>query len=48
MAYAVMRPLPRRDELRQRIEVEVMTIAFSVSYFVISILTFVEVVGAVN
>jgi hypothetical protein len=48
MAYAVMRRLLRRDELRQRIEVEVMTIAFSVSFCVIPILTFLDLFGALK
>lgn len=48
MAYAEMRRLRRRDELRQRVEVEAMTIAFSVSLCVIVMLTFLELFGALK
>ena len=46
VAVAEMRRLRRRDELRQRIEVEAMTIAFAVSFCVIVMLTFLELFGA--
>src|SRR5690606_8182613 len=48
MAYAEMRRLRRRDELRQRIEVEAMTIAFSISFCVIVMLTFLDLFGALK
>jgi hypothetical protein len=48
MAVAEMRRLRRRDELRQRIEVEAMTIAFSVSFCVIVMLTFLDLFGALQ
>lgn len=48
MAYAEMRRLRRRDELRQRVEVEAMTIAFSVSFCVIVMLTFLDLFGALK
>ena len=48
MAYAEMRRLRRRDELRQRVEVEAMTIAFSVSLCVILMLTFLDMFGALK
>ena len=48
MAYAEMRRLRRRDELRQRVEVEAMTIAFSVSFCVIVMLAFLDLFGALK
>ena len=48
MAYAEMRRLRRRDELRQRVEVEAMTIAFSISFCVIVMLTFLDLFGALK
>jgi hypothetical protein len=48
MAYAEMRRLRRRDELRQRVEVEAMTIAFSVSFCVIAMLTFLDLFDALK
>lgn len=48
MAYAEMRRLRRRDELRQRVEVEAMSIAFSVSLCVIVMLTFLDMFGALK
>ena len=48
MAYAEMRRLRRRDELRQRVEVEAMTIAFSVSLCVIVMLTFLDLFDALK
>lgn len=48
MAYAEMRRLRKRDELRQRIEVEAMTIAFSVSLCVIVMLTFLDLFDAMK
>ncbi|MBL0162189.1 MAG: hypothetical protein IPP82_00705 [Xanthomonadales bacterium] len=48
MAYAEMRRLRRRDELRQRVEVEAMTIAFAVSFCVIVMLTFLDLFGALK
>lgn len=48
MAYAEMRRLRRRDELRQRVEVEAMTIAFSVSLCVIAMLTFLDLFDALK
>lgn len=48
MAYAEMRRLRRRDELRQRVEVEAMTIAFSVSFCVIAMLAFLDLFDALK
>jgi len=48
MAWAEMRRLRRRDELRQRVEVEAMTIAFSVSFCVIAMLSFLDLFGALK
>lgn len=42
MAHAELKRLRRRDELRQRIELEAMTIAFSVSVCAITMLAFLE------
>lgn len=48
MAIAEMRRLRRRDELRQRVEVEAMTIAFGISFCVIAMLTFLDLFGALK
>lgn len=48
MAWAELRRLRPRDELRQRVEVEAMTIAFSVSFCVIVMLTFLDLFGALR
>lgn len=48
MAYAEMRRLRRLDELRQRVEVEAMTIAFSVSLCVVVMLTFLDLFDALK
>jgi len=48
MAIAEIRRLRRRDELRQRIELETMTIAFAVSFGVITALTFIGFYGAIE
>jgi uncharacterized membrane protein YfcA len=46
MARAELARLRRRDELRQRIELETMTIAFSVSFCLMAMLTFLDMFGA--
>ena len=46
--YAEMRRLRRRDELRQRIEVEAMAIAYLVSLGVILMLTFLDKFGGLE
>jgi nicotinamide riboside transporter PnuC len=48
MAYAELRRLRRRDELRQHVEVEAMTIAFAVSFCVIVMLSFLDLFGALK
>ncbi|MBX3698067.1 MAG: hypothetical protein R3F08_08060 [Dokdonella sp.] len=46
LGYAELRRLRRRDELRQRIEIEAITIAFSVSFCLILMLCFLDLFGA--
>ncbi len=48
MAYTEVRRLRRRDELRQRIEVESMTIAYLVSLGVILMLTILDLFGGME
>ena len=48
MAYTEVRRLRRRDELRQRIEVEAMTIAFLVPLGVVLMLTFLDSFGGLK
>ena len=48
MAYTEVRRLRRRDELRQRIEVEAMTIAFLVSLGVILMPTILDLFGGME
>jgi len=46
LAWAELARLRRRDELRQRIEQEAMTIAFSISFCVAAMLAFLDMFGA--
>lgn len=48
MAWVELKRLRRRDELRQRIELEAMTIAFAVSFGVVAALTFIGLYGAIQ
>lgn len=48
LAYAEWKRLRRRDELRQRIELEAMTIGFGVSFGVVVALVFLDLNGDVN
>lgn len=48
LAYAELRRLRRRDELRQRIELEAMTIGFGVSFGVVVSLVFLDLHGGVH
>ncbi|HUD42836.1 MAG TPA: hypothetical protein VMR06_12670 [Dokdonella sp.] len=48
LAYAEWKRLRRRDELRQRIELEAMTIGFGVSFAVVVALVFLDLHGGVN
>ncbi len=48
MAWVELRRLRRRDELRQRIELEAMTIAFAISFGVVAALTFIALYGAIE
>lgn len=48
LAWAEFARLRRRDELRQRIELEAMTIGFSVSMFGIVMLAFFDLFGIVK
>lgn len=45
LAYAEWRRLRRRDELRQRIEMEAMTLGFGVSFIVVVALVFLDLHG---
>lgn len=45
MAHTELRRLRRRDELRQRIELEAMTIAFSLSFCAIATLALLDLFG---
>ncbi|NCT66473.1 MAG: hypothetical protein GXC76_02390 [Rhodanobacteraceae bacterium] len=45
MARAELMRLRRRDELRQRIEMEAMTIAFALSFGLVAMLTFFDLFG---
>ena len=47
MAHAEIMRLRRRDELRQRIELEAMTAAFAVSFGLVVMLTFLNLHGAI-
>ena len=47
MAHAELKRLRQRDELRQRIELEAMTIAFSVSICAITMLAFLELLAGI-
>ncbi|MGB0134057.1 hypothetical protein [Dokdonella sp.] len=47
MAHAELKRLRRRDELRQRIELEAMTIAFSISICAITMLAIFELLAGV-
>jgi hypothetical protein len=47
MAHAELQRLRGRDELRQRIELEAMTIAFSVSICAITMLAFLDLLAGV-
>lgn len=48
MAWVELQRLRRRDELRQRIELEAMTIAFAISFGVVAALTFIGMYGALD
>lgn len=48
MAWVELKRLRRRDELRQRIELEAMTIAFAISFGVVAALTFIGLYGAIE
>lgn len=48
LAWAEIRRLGRRDELRRRIEVEAITVAFALSFGVIVTLTFLELGNAMT
>ncbi|WP_440225134.1 hypothetical protein ACQQ2N_07750 [Dokdonella sp. MW10] len=48
MARVEILRLRRRDELRKRIEVEAMTIAFSVSFCVLAMLSFLDLFGGLG
>lgn len=48
LAQAELRRLRRRDELRQRIELEAMAAAFSVSFCLIVMLTFLKMFADVD
>lgn len=48
MARAEIVRLRRRDELRQRIELETMTIAFAVSFGLVVMLAFLDMNGAID
>ena len=48
MAWVELRRLRRRDELRQRIELEAMTIAFAISFGIVASLTFIGLYGAIT
>ena len=48
MAWVELRRLRRRDELRQRIELEAMTIAFAISFGIVAGLTFIGLYGAIT
>lgn len=45
LALAELRRLRRRDELRQRIELEAMATAFSVTFFLVATLTFLRLMA---
>ncbi len=48
LAQAELVRLQRRDELRQRIEQEAMTIAFATSFCVVAMLAFLDLFGALT
>ncbi len=48
MAWVELKRLRRRDELRQRIELEAMTIAFALSFGIVAALTFIGMYGAIE
>lgn len=48
LAYAEVARLRKRDELRQRIELEAMTIGFGLSFGVIVMLVFLDLHGAIH
>jgi hypothetical protein len=48
MAWVELTRLRRRDELRQRIELEAMTIAFAMSFGIVAALTFISLYGAIE
>ncbi len=48
MAWAELRRLRKRDELRQRIELEAMTVAFAMSFGLVITLTFLDMNGAID
>lgn len=48
MAWAELSRLRRRDELRQRIELEAMTVAFALSFGLVITLTFIDMNGAIK
>ncbi|HNR91136.1 MAG TPA: hypothetical protein PKO41_01805 [Dokdonella sp.] len=48
MAWVELQRLRRRDELRQRIELETMTIAFALSFGIVAALTFIGMYGAIE
>ena len=48
MAWVELERLRRRDELRQRIELEAMTIAFAISFGAVAALTFIGMYGALD
>lgn len=48
LAYAELMRLRRRDELRQRVEIEAITIAFSISFCLIVMLCFLEMLGGIR
>ena len=48
LAHAELLRLRRHDELRQRIELEAMTTAFSVSFCLVVMLTFLDLFGVIK
>ena len=48
MAWVELERLRRRDELRQRIELETMTIAFAISFGIVAALTFIGLYGRID
>ncbi|MBN8481275.1 MAG: hypothetical protein J0L88_06740 [Xanthomonadales bacterium] len=48
MAWVELKRLRRRDELRQRIELEAMTIAFAISFGIVAALTFIGLYGRIE